>query len=77
MYTKILVPMALDHGVSPQTLEIAKALLCRWRRDHRACTSMKRLQGSVSAYLDADVVKAGLRECRRQYWLKSWRMRRM
>lgn len=26
MYKKILVAMALDHGVSPQTLEIARAL---------------------------------------------------
>ena len=27
MYEKILVAMALDHGVSPQTLAIARALL--------------------------------------------------
>ncbi|NNL73464.1 MAG: hypothetical protein HKP29_08880, partial [Silicimonas sp.] len=26
MYNKILVAMALDHGVSPKTLEIARAL---------------------------------------------------
>lgn len=26
MYKKLLVPMALDHGVSPQTLEVARKL---------------------------------------------------
>ena len=26
MYDKVLVPMALDHGISAQTLEIARAL---------------------------------------------------
>jgi nucleotide-binding universal stress UspA family protein len=58
MYRKILVPMALDHGISPDTLAIAEAL--------RAKDGMiiglhvyETPQGSVSAYLDAEVVQAG------------------
>lgn len=58
MYHKILVPMALDHGVSSETLAIAKAL--------RAVGGViiglhvyETPQGSVSAYLDAEVVQAG------------------
>lgn len=58
MYHKILVPMALDHGISPQTLAIAEAL----RAEGGTITALhvyEMPQGSVSAYLDADVVQAG------------------
>ena len=57
MYTKILVPMALDHDVSPKTLEIARALAPRGTiialHVHEA------VQGSVSSYLDEATVRAG------------------
>ncbi len=64
MYSKILVPMALDHGVSAQTLEIAKAL-----SDDQATVIALHVheapQGSVSAYLDADIVKEGFEKARK------------
>ncbi len=58
MYHKILVPMALDHGISPQTLAIAEAL----RTEGGTIIALhvyETPQGSVSAYLDADIVQAG------------------
>jgi nucleotide-binding universal stress UspA family protein len=58
MYRKILVPMALDHGLSPQTLEIANAL------GSDGCEIIalhvyEAAQSSVRAYLDDDVIKEG------------------
>ncbi|AXI46666.1 universal stress protein [Sulfitobacter sp. SK012] len=58
MYKKIVVTMALDHGISPETLAIAEAL----RADGGEIIGLhvyETPQGSVSAYLDADVVQAG------------------
>ena len=63
MYQKILVPMALDHGVSPQTLAVAKALAA----DNGHITAMhvyEAPQGSVAAYLDAETVKEGFETAR-------------
>ncbi len=63
MYTKILVPMALDHGVSTHTLEIANALLA----PDGAVIALhvhEAPQGSVSAYLDEEVVAAGFEKAR-------------
>lgn len=65
MYHKILVPMALDHGISPDTLAIAEAL----RADGGVIVALhvyETPQGSVSAYLDADVVQAGYDAARTQ-----------
>ena len=59
MYSKILVPMALDHGLSAQTLAAAEAL----RADDGEIVALhvyEAAQGSVSAYLDDKVVKAGI-----------------
>ena len=58
MYKKVLVPMALDHGLSPQTLEVAHAL-CAEGGEIVALHVHEAPQGSVSAYLDEGVVKAG------------------
>lgn len=58
MYKKILVPMALDHGISPQTLEIAR-VLSGTRGEIIALHVYEAPQGAVSAYLDEEVVKAG------------------
>ena len=63
MYKKVLVPMALDHGLSPQTLEVAKAL-CEDGGEIVALHVHEAPQGSVSAYLDAEVVKAGFERAR-------------
>lgn len=59
MYTKILVPMALDHGISPQTLAIAEAL----RGEDGEIIALhvhEAPQGSVNAYLDEATVEAGI-----------------
>ncbi|MFZ5962851.1 universal stress protein [Thalassococcus sp. BH17M4-6] len=58
MYAKVLVPMALDHGVSPHTLGIARALLTQGG-EIVALHVYEAPQGSVSAYLDEETVKAG------------------
>ncbi|SEW32048.1 Nucleotide-binding universal stress protein, UspA family [Aliiroseovarius sediminilitoris] len=58
MYKKILVPMALDHGISPETLEIARNLLAEGG-DITALHVHEAPQASVSAYLNDDIVKAG------------------
>ena len=58
MYAKILVPMALDHDISPQTLAIAEAL----RAENGQVIALhvhEEPQGSVSSYLDKEVVQAG------------------
>ncbi len=58
MYKKILVPMALDHGISSQTLAIARTLSAPDGR----ITALHVFEvpgGSVSAYLGKDVIKKG------------------
>ncbi len=60
MYKKILVPMALDHGISASTLEIAKALT-GGGGDITALHVYEAPQGSASAYLDADAVKESVK----------------
>ena len=56
MYKKVLVPMALDHGISPQTLEIAQAL-CGDGGEIKALHVYELPSGSVGAYLDETVVQ--------------------
>ena len=53
MYKKILVPMALDHGVSSNTLEIARALTVG-SGEIIAWHVFEAPQGSVNAYLSKD-----------------------
>lgn len=65
MYKKILVPMALDHGISPQTLHIAKAL-CDADGEIIALHVYEAPQGAVSAYLDAETVRAGFENAKRR-----------
>lgn len=60
MYSKILVPMALDHGISQQTMKVARALL-RSGGEIIALHVHEAAQGSVSAFLDKDAVKAGVK----------------
>jgi len=58
MYNKILVPMALDHGISPQTLEIARAL----RAPQAQITALHVYEvpkGSVGIYIGEDTVRRG------------------
>ena len=65
MYNKVLVPMALDHGISPQTLEIAHAL-CGEGGEIVALHVYEAPQGTVSAYLDEEVVKAAFDNARKR-----------
>ncbi len=58
MYQKILVPMALDHGISPQTLEIARALLSP-EGTIVALHVFEVPKGSVSAYVGEDIIQKG------------------
>jgi len=56
MYKKILVPMALDHGIGPAALDVARQLL----GDGGTIIALhvhEAPQGSVSAYLDETVVQ--------------------
>ena len=63
MYSKVLVPMALDHGISPQTMEVAKALISDGG-EIIALHVYEAPQASVSVYLDEEVVKAGYEAAR-------------
>lgn len=58
MYQKILVPMALDHGISGQTLELAKTLLSSGG-SIVALHVYEIPKGSVSAYMGEDVIQKG------------------
>ncbi|MCF2872427.1 universal stress protein [Octadecabacter sp. G9-8] len=63
MYKKILVPMALDHGVSPSTLDIARALTAGGG-DVIALHVYEAPQGSVNAYLSEDAQKESVARAR-------------
>ena len=63
MYKKILVPMALTHNISPQMLRVAQAL-CDDGGEIIALHVYETPQGSVSAYLDEEGVKAGFEKAR-------------
>ena len=58
MYDKILVPMALDHGISAETLGIARAL-CSPGGKIIALHVYEVPQGSVSAYLGQKIIEEG------------------
>ncbi|MTI03269.1 universal stress protein [Roseibium sp. RKSG952] len=59
MYNNILVPMALDHGVSGTTLEAA-ATLSNPSGRITALHVYEAPHGSVSTFLDEDAVRDGL-----------------
>ncbi|MEP1520226.1 universal stress protein [Ascidiaceihabitans sp.] len=70
MYQKILVPMALDHGVSKCTLEIAKALT-GGSGEIIALHVYEAPQGSVQAYVDDEVKQEGLARARAELQAKT------
>jgi nucleotide-binding universal stress UspA family protein len=70
MYDKILVPMALDHGVSGTTLKAATTL-CNPGGHITALHVYEAPQGSVGAYLDEDAVREGLEQARQQLTKKT------
>ncbi len=59
MYKKILVPMALDHGISEQTLTIAKSLASS-DSEITALHVYEIPQGAVNAYLGEELIAQGL-----------------
>ncbi|MEM9580899.1 MAG: universal stress protein [Pseudomonadota bacterium] len=70
MYKKILVPMALDHDISPLTLEVARAL----REDGAQIIALHVYdapQGAAKAYLDDDVVNQAFERAREQLARKT------
>jgi nucleotide-binding universal stress UspA family protein len=63
MYRKILVPMALDHGVAAETVKVAQALLeeggqIRALHVHEAPNS------SATAFIDEDVIHQAVERAR-------------
>ncbi len=57
MYDRVLVPMALDHGVSGTTLTAAKTL-CNLGGQITALHVYEAPHSSVSAYLDEEAVRS-------------------
>ena len=70
MYKKILVPMALDHGVSEGTLGIAKALTAG-KGEIIALHVYEAPQGSVQAYMDEAAKAEGLARARAELRAKT------
>lgn len=70
MYKKILVPMALDHGVSPSTLEIARVLAGN-TGEVIALHVYEAPQASVRAYLDEDVQKESIARAKAELAAKT------
>lgn len=58
MYDKILVPMALDHGLSPQTLKIARTL-CNPGKMITALHVYEVPKSTVSVYIGEEIVEQG------------------
>lgn len=65
MYKRILVPMALDHGISQHTLEVARAL-SEPGAEIVALHVYELPQGSVSTYLDKSVLEDAFQRARLQ-----------
>ena len=57
MYKNILVPMALDHGIGEQTLQVAQALLSEGG-SITALHVYEAPQGAAKAYIDGDLISA-------------------
>lgn len=70
MYKKILVPMALDHGVSEDTLDIAKALTAG-KGEIIALHVYEAPQGSVQVYMDEAAKAEGLARARAELRAKT------
>jgi nucleotide-binding universal stress UspA family protein len=63
MYNKIIVPMALDHGIGEAALKIARVLL----NDGGSIIALhvhEAPSGTVSAYLDEDVVREAFKKAK-------------
>lgn len=63
MYSNILVPMALDHGIAEASMKVARRLLAPGGRI-TALHVHEAPQGTASAYLDEAVVKEAFERAR-------------
>ena len=70
MYKKILVPMALDHGVSAHTLDVARALTAGGG-EIIAVHVYEAPQGSVNAYLSEDAQKEAVAHAKAELTAKT------
>jgi len=65
MYRKILVPLALDHGISPNTLAIAQ-LLAGKEGEITALHVYETAPATVGVFLDEALVKKGFEYAKQQ-----------
>ena len=65
MYSKILIPMALDHGIAPSAIAVAKELLDEGG-EIIALHVYEMPEGTVSAYLDENVVREAYEGARKR-----------
>ena len=65
MYNKILIPMALDHGIAAEALRVAHSLLNPGGKII-ALHVYEAPSGSVSAYLDENTVRAAFEDARKR-----------
>ena len=63
MYEKVLLPMALDQGISPQTLEIARPITSE-SGEVTALHVFEVPKGSVSIYIGEETVERGFERSR-------------
>lgn len=70
MYNKILVPMALDHGVSSSTLEIAQALI-GGKGEIIALHVYEAPQGSIRSFVGEDAQKEGMARAKAELATKT------
>jgi len=63
VYRKIIIPMALDHGIGPRALEVARNLLSEGG-EIMALHVYEQPSGSVGAYLDEEIVQRGYEAAR-------------
>ncbi|MEM6887556.1 MAG: universal stress protein [Pseudomonadota bacterium] len=65
MYKKILVPMALDHGIAEETVKIARTLLAS-DGEIVALHVHEAPNSSATAFIDEDVIHAAVDRARRK-----------
>jgi len=63
MYRKIVVPMALDHGIGPRALAVARRLLAK-TGEIVALHVYEQPSGAVGTYLDEETVRRGYEAAR-------------
>ena len=65
MYKKIIISLALDHGISEKALEAARKLL-RGREQHRRVARLRADSGTAAAYVSQEDVAKSFQAAKRQ-----------